>query len=218
MIAIDGPAGAGKSTVARRVASALGYLYIDTGAMYRAVTLAALESRANLADPEALGRIARERRIELRPAAGGGVSVFLDGRDVTDAIRDPRVDECVSLVAQVAAVRAALVEQQRRLAAGGRVVMDGRDIGTYVLPHADCKVYLTASVEERARRRASELRQRGIEADPTTVEGEIVRRDRIDSERQCAPLRQAPDAVRIDTTGRSAAEVADEILRRCGFR
>lgn len=218
VIAIDGPAGAGKSTVARRVAAALGYLYIDTGAMYRAVTLAALERGVDPGDADALAELARSCRIELRPAGGGRVAVELDGRDVSELVRSPAVDEAVSTVAAVPGVREALVEQQRRLAGRRGVVMDGRDIGTHVLPDADCKIFLTAGVEERARRRAAELHARGFAADVGEVRAELERRDRLDSEREVAPLRRAPDAHLIDSTGKTIDEVVADILEYCRRR
>jgi len=194
VIAIDGPAGAGKSTVARALADRLGYTYLDSGAMYRSVALASLESGE---DPAAL---APKLRIEL------GERVMLDGRDVTDAIRAPRVSQAASSVAANPEVRAALVEQQRRLLGADDWVAEGRDIGTVVMPDAELKVFLTADPIERARRRARELG-----ADPETVMAEQTLRDERDRTRAHSPLRPAPGAVELDTTGLTLDEVVERI-------
>lgn len=193
VIAIDGPAGAGKSTVARGVASALGYTYLDSGAMYRSVALAASERGA---DPAA---VAPHLRIEP------GDRVLVDGADVTDQIRQPAVSQAASQVAADPAVRAAMVAQQRRLLSNGNWVVEGRDIGTVVAPEAELKVFLTGDPRERARRRAAEL---GV--DPETVLAELAIRDERDSEREHSPLRPAPGAVVLDTTGLTV----DEVVRR----
>jgi cytidylate kinase len=194
VIAIDGPAGAGKSTVARAVAQALGFTYLDTGAMYRSVALAALERAAPPAE------IAGELSISL------GDRVWLDGRDVTELIRAPQVSEAASRVATEPAVRTAMVAEQRRLLAGGDWVAEGRDVGTVVAPDADVKVFLTADPAERARRRAAELG-----ADVATVLAEQAIRDERDSTRADSPLEPAPDAVRLDTTALAFDEVVAQI-------
>ncbi|OTA40206.1 MAG: cytidylate kinase, partial [Symbiobacterium thermophilum] len=180
VIAMDGPAGAGKSTVARIVANRLGYLYIDTGAMYRALALKALRLGIPESDGEALADLAESTEVELRRAPDGGNRVLLDGEDVTAEIRSPAVSAVVSQVSAVPRLRQRLIEIQRSMARAGGVVMDGRDIGSYVLPHADRKFYITASLQERARRRVAQLRAEGHEADLAAVEAEIARRDEQD--------------------------------------
>ena len=208
-IAIDGPAGAGKSTVARKVARRFGYLYIETGAMYRAVTLAALRHGIDAGDACRLGKLAAELDIRLEP--GDPVQrVYLNGEDVTEAIRSRDVTQSVSAVAAVEAVRLRLVEMQRELAAAKGVVMDGRDIGSHVLPDAELKVFLTASVEERALRRYKEIGEaQGIPL--ATLEREIAERDRTDEQREVSPLVRADDAVLLDSTRLSIDEVVDRI-------
>jgi len=211
-IAIDGPAGAGKSTVARLVANKLQYVYVDTGAMYRAVTSVALERGLPLDDEDRLAALAEAVDISLLPGPGGQI-VLADGEDVSDRIRSREVTSAVSLVSANAAVRSRMSELQRRMAAAKGVVMDGRDIGTHVLPDAELKIFLTASPRERATRRYLEL---GDRPDVTLdqLEREIALRDKMDSERDIAPLRQAADAALIDSTGRSVAEIVDEIVDR----
>lgn len=213
-IAIDGPAGAGKSTVARLVAERLGYLYVDSGAMYRAVTLKALRLRINLQDQETLARLVRDTHIVLERGEGGN-RVLLDGEDVTAAIRDREVSRHVSEVAAQAAVRRRLVELQREMARGGGVVIDGRDIGSHVLPDAERKFFLDASLQERASRRAAELAAAGQPASVAEVAAEIERRDHLDTHREVAPLMRVPDAIYIDTTGRSIDEVVNQVLGHC---
>jgi cytidylate kinase len=211
IVAIDGPAGSGKSTVARGVARRLGSTYLDSGAMYRTVTLAALENGIDLADGDALGRLAAGSDIELREREDDNLQVLLDGRDVSEEIRTPRVTGASSQVAAHRQVRGALLAKQRDLIASGDWVVEGRDIGTVVAPDAAIKVFLTADSEERARRRVAELRGRGIEAEAEDVHQAIEQRDRLDSTRSAAPLRAAEDAVTIDTTGRDAAQVIDQV-------
>lgn len=209
-IAIDGPAGAGKSTVARKVAETLNYIYIDTGAMYRAVTLSALNNGIKADDKEALSNHAENIAITLMPGAAGQV-VLLNGEDVTSAIRSREVTLHVSQVSAVERVRLRLVAMQRQLAQSKGVVMDGRDIGSHVLPGAELKVFLTASVEERALRRFKELNGRdGISLEQ--LEREIAERDRKDQEREISPLVCAPDAIVLDSTSMTIDEVADNIV------
>lgn len=209
-IAIDGPASSGKGTVARKVARDLGYAYVDTGAMYRALALIAIERGLTLEDGSALAELARA--LDLRFTWDGDLlRVIVDGRDVTDAIRAERVGKGASDVAVHPPVRAALLGLQRALAREGGVVMDGRDIGTVVLPDARLKIFLVATPEERARRRTLELRARGIAADYEATLQEIRARDTQDSSRPVAPMRPAPDAVVLDSTHRSPADMAEEI-------
>ncbi|MCL1906016.1 MAG: (d)CMP kinase [Clostridiales bacterium] len=214
-IAIDGPAGAGKSTVAKLVAAHLDYLYIDTGAMYRAVALMALRRGMAVDDAAALTDLARKICIEL-VNEGGQYRVYCDGEDVSGYIRTAEVGNAASPVSAVAGVREALVSQQQRLGARGRVVMDGRDIGTKVLPQAECKVFLTASPAERARRRALELAAKGQNVDEEQVRRDMEERDKRDSSRAVSPLVQAKDAVLLDTEGLSIEQVAERILKLAG--
>jgi len=213
-IAIDGPAAAGKSTIGELLAQRLGYLYLDTGAMYRAVTWVALERGIDIADEQAITALAERVEINItRPTVDDGrqYTVYADGEDVTWQIRRPEVDANVSPVSAYPGVRQALTEQQRRIGRRGRIVMMGRDIGTVVLPEADLKIYLGATAEERARRRHREILERGEEADFEEVLAAMRRRDKIDSQRKAAPLRPADDAIVIDTTELSIAEVLAKV-------
>jgi cytidylate kinase len=212
IIAIDGPAGAGKSTIAREVARALGYAYLDTGAMYRAATWWAMIRNVDLDDANAIARATRAMRLELRDSPRG-TEVFVDGHDITAAIRTPEVTRCIAKLDHNPAVRAHLVELQRQIGRQRPTVCEGRDIGTVVLPKAKCKIYLDASIEERARRRAREFQQKGIAYDPAALLEEIRIRDEKDKTRGVAPLRKAEDAVAIDTTGMTPQEVVDTIVR-----
>jgi cytidylate kinase len=212
IIAIDGPAGSGKSTVAREVARRLGFTYLDSGAMYRAVTLAALARDADLDDGPALGRVAGALDIELHRRDDDNARVTMDGRDVSDAIREPRVTGASSRVAAHPEVRRAMLAKQRALIVGGNYVVEGRDIGTVVAPDAPVKAFLTADPGERARRRAAELERRGVSIQEADVRSAIEERDKLDSTRSAAPLRQADDAELIDTTGMTADAVADRIV------
>lgn len=214
VIAVDGPAGAGKSTVARRLAQVLGLHYVDSGAMYRAVALKALESGVDLRDEDAVSALVDHIDLTLSGDADGTTRVWLDGRDVTDLIRTPEVHASVSLVAGYPAVRAAMSRRQRELAEPGGVVMDGRDIGTYVLPDADVKVFLVASLETRAKRRQAELSRQGFHLTLDQLMREISQRDRLDRERPVAPLRRADDAFLVDTTALDVDEVVERILKR----
>jgi cytidylate kinase len=215
-IAIDGPAAAGKSTIGGLLAERLGYLLLDTGAMYRAVTWVALEQGVDSADEEGITALARSIEMSItRPTVDDGrqYTVLVDGGDVTWDIRRPEVDKNVSPVSAYPGVRQVLTEQQRRIAEQGGVVMLGRDIGTVVMPDADLKIFLDASPEERARRRYLELLERGEEADYAEILRDMKRRDRIDSSRAVAPLRAAEDAIRVDTDNLSIDEVLDMVER-----
>ncbi|MCM3586484.1 (d)CMP kinase [Mesobacillus maritimus] len=210
-IAIDGPAAAGKSTVAKIVAEKLEYIYIDTGAMYRALTYKALKNKIDLHSEALLMEILNESVIELLPGKTGQV-VLLDKNDVTNEIRTSEVTNNVSVVAAHELVRVEMVKRQQLFAEKGGVVMDGRDIGTHVLPAAEVKVFLLASVEERAQRRHTENLQKGYSSNLEILKQEIAQRDKYDSEREVAPLRKAEDAVEIDTTSLSIEQVVDRIM------
>ena len=209
-IAIDGPAAAGKSTIAKITAEKLGYTYIDTGAMYRALTHKALVHNINTRNGQELEKLLEETEIVLRPSINGQ-AVIVDGKDVTEDIRSQLVTASVSSVATHMGVRQLMVDKQRILAIGAGVVMDGRDIGTAVLPDAELKIFMTASVEERAMRRHIENEKRGFTTTLEQLKAEIAERDRADSEREVSPLRQAEDAVLIDTTSMSITDVAEKI-------
>lgn len=214
IIAIDGPAGSGKSTVAKLVARELGFHYLDTGAMYRSVAWLALERGIELADADALTQLAREERIAFSHEEGNPLpsGVAIAGTDVTRAIRTPRIDKAVSPVSATPGVRDALTEQQRAIAASDDIVMEGRDIGTVVFPNAEVKVFLTASAEERAHRRALQNGERGIgETDEAAILADILRRDAADSTRAVAPLKPAADAHQLDSTGLSIEQVCARI-------
>jgi cytidylate kinase len=213
VIAIDGPVGAGKSTVAKLVARKLGYLYVDTGAMYRAVALKALRLGMDINDPIVMAMLAEATDIQLQQQGDGSVRVFLDGEDVTEAIRTPEVSEASSIVSAHEGVRKVLAERQKAMAELGGVVMEGRDIQTVIAPDAEVKIFLTASLEERAKRRWLELQQKGISVSYEEVLQEVKERDERDKTRAIAPLRKAPDAVEIDTTGMTPEEVAEKIVK-----
>lgn len=213
-IAIDGPAGAGKSTVAKTVAKKLGFMYVDTGAMYRAITLQALRNGVDLNDPAALGRLAVVTPVSLQAGEDERLRVFLKGEDVTEEIRSPQVSRSVSFVAMVPEVRKRMVELQKAMAEKGGVVMEGRDIGTVVLPDAPVKIFLTASTPVRAKRRREELAAKGSIISQEQMEKEIIRRDGIDSTRKTDPLTQAPGAEIIDSTFFSVEQVVNMIIDR----
>jgi len=211
IIAIDGPVGSGKSTVARRVAEMLGYTHLDSGAMYRAVGLKALRDGVPLDSPERLAALAERARIDLVPR-DGKLRVLLDGEDVTDAIRSPEVSHAASVVAVVPGVRHPMVAEQRRAGKEGGVVMEGRDIGSVVFPHADLKIFLDASSEVRAGRRQLELEEMGEPREFEKVLAEVHERDRRDREREISPLVRAADAVVVDNTAMDAEETARVIV------
>lgn len=209
-IAIDGPAGAGKSTVAKAVAELLGLFYLDTGAMYRAVAHKALINKVDIHSAEEVSRLAAQTRISFDHAQGD--RVWCDGKDVTGAIRTPEVTRAVSVIAAYPEVRERLVAWQRLEAERGGVVMDGRDIGTQVLPRAELKVFLTASPEARAKRRWLEVQATGKEIALAEIAADMERRDRQDRERESSPLKPAADAVVLDTTGLTVEQVISEIV------
>lgn len=210
-IAIDGPAAAGKSTVAKIVAENLSYIYIDTGAMYRALTLRAIEKNIDLQDESSLLTILQDIKLTLLPGEKGQL-VFLNDKDVTNDIRTSVVTNSVSIVAKHRLVRQEMVARQQQFAGDGGVVMDGRDIGTHVLPDAEVKIFLLASVEERAMRRHNENLLKGFPSDLEELKEEISLRDKLDSERETAPLKKADDAIVIDTTSLSINQVVEKIL------
>jgi cytidylate kinase len=207
IIAIDGPSGAGKGTIARTVSQELGSRHIDTGAMYRAVAWKAIEEGIPLEGEDAIAELARSAEIVVE----GGV-VMIDGEDITRAIRTPEIDNAASAVARLPRVREVLVTQQRDLGNGGDIVMEGRDIGTVVFPDADVKIYLDASEEERARRRVTDTAHASSQAGHAAVAEAIKARDTADSTRNASPLMMAPDAIRIDTTSMPVMEVVDRVL------
>lgn len=211
VVAIDGPAGAGKSTIAKLAAEKLGYAYIDTGAMYRSVAWKFLQT-GKAFDEALISDLARTMIIEFKPEASVN-RVFVDGTEVTDAIRSSQVTANVSRVAAIGEVREAMVAQQRRMGESGGVLMDGRDIGTVVFPNAQLKIFLTASVEERAMRRYKELLAKGQQVDLAQLKEDIASRDKQDSERAISPLRQAEDALLLDTSDMNIAQVTARILQ-----
>lgn len=212
-IAIDGPSGAGKSTLARQIAKALGFLYVDTGAIYRTLALAALRRGIDPANSADVLEVLHGIKIDLGYGADGLQHMYLDGADVTEEIRTPAVSAGASAVSAIPAVRTFLMDMQRDLAASRDVVMDGRDIGTVVLPDADVKIFLTAQPEDRAHRRYLELLERGQQAQEAQVLRDVIARDEQDTHRATAPLRQAPDALVADTTGMSREESFQLLLK-----
>lgn len=217
VVAIDGPAGAGKSSVAKRVAQALGYRYLDTGALYRALAWKAIKSGLRPQDTGYIVDMTRETKVELRQH-NGEQRVLVDGEDVTEAIRAPEVANLASPISAIPEVREILLDWQRDFAKQGGTVAEGRDTGTVVFPNAGVKIFLTASLEERARRRHKELLERGIDISLQQVKLDMEARDQRDSTRHVAPLRPAPDAVVIDTEHLSLDEVVEEVLKICRAR
>jgi cytidylate kinase len=215
IIAIDGPAASGKSTIGLRLAEVLGYIFFDTGVMYRAITWLALERGIDVHDEGAVTALAEETQIDVAPASksdGRACDVLVNGRDITSETRTRKVDANVSIVAAYRGVRKALSQQQRRVGQRGKIVMVGRDIGTVVLPEADLKIYLDATAEERARRRYDEIIAQGGKTDYEGILKRVVERDRIDSTRAVAPLKAAEDAVVLDSDKLNADEVFEQIL------
>lgn len=211
-IAIDGPAAAGKSTIAKKLAEKLRYIYIDTGAMYRATTYAALQKNVNLSDESAVYEVLLHSELDLKHIEGTQ-RIFLDGVDISTEIRSPEVTKNVSEVAGYLSVRKNLVMRQQRLGENGGVVMDGRDIATAVLPFAEVKIFMVASVMERAKRRHLENLEKGFPSNLGEIAEEIKKRDELDSTRTHSPLKQSPDSVRVDTTGKTQDEVLQEIYQ-----
>lgn len=218
IIAIDGPAASGKSTIGKRLADELGYLFFDTGVMYRAITWLTLQRGLSMNDETAITTLAETVSIDVLPpskADGRACDVIVEGQDITWETRLPEVDANVSVVSAYAGVRKALSAQQRRIGQRGKIVMVGRDIGTVVLPKADLKIYLDATAEERARRRYDEIIARGEDADYEEILAKVIERDRIDSTRDVAPLKIAEDAVVVDSDHLNAEEVFQQILALC---
>lgn len=211
IITIDGPAASGKSTTARKVADELGYLYIDTGAMYRAVTLEIINCCVEPTDEPAVIKIAREIEIKLLPGKQGP-RTLLNGKDVSEEIRLPKVSKIISIISAYKEVREIMKETQRQVAQHGGVVMDGRDIGTVVLPHAQIKIYMDASVDKRTDRRRKELLKKGINLDRDAIKNDIIKRDLLDSTRDVAPLKPAKDAYILDTSEMSISEQVEKVL------
>jgi len=212
VIAIDGPAGAGKSTIAKAVAEKIGYAYLDTGAMYRAVTWKFLQTGKEY-DEKFIGELSEMINIEFHPENGVN-HVLADGVDITGFIRTPEVSKLASPLSAIPRVRVAMVAQQRKMGEQGGVILDGRDIGTVVFPDAELKIFLTASLEERSRRRYKEMIEKGIQTELDEVRKEIEIRDQRDSTRPVGPLKQAEDAILLDSTGLTVAEVTDFIIKK----
>jgi CMP/dCMP kinase len=215
VIAIDGPAASGKSTIGLRLANTLGYLFFDTGVMYRAITWLALARGIDIHDEAAVTRLAEDAQIDVAPASkpdGRVLDVLVDGQEITWEIRSRKVDENVSLISAYRGVRRALSQQQRRIGQRGNIVMVGRDIGTVVLPEADLKIYLDATAEERARRRYDEIRARGGNTEYESILKRVKERDRIDSTRDVAPLKAAEDAVVLDSDQLDEDQVFERVL------
>jgi cytidylate kinase len=213
VIAIDGPAASGKTTTARRVAEELGYLHVDTGAMYRAITAKVVKSSISLDDKEGIGELLRATHIELVDASGS-IKVLVDGEDVTAQIRNAEVTRAVSGVSRLRDVRQAMVREQRRMGVGGGIVLEGRDIGTVVFPKADLKIFMVADIDARARRRQHELSGQGIHTHIDVLRKEIEERDRLDSTRDESPLKKAHDAIVLDTSGLTIDEQVSFVVEK----
>ncbi len=212
VIAIDGPASSGKSTTAKLVARNLGFIYLDTGAMYRAITLKALRNRINPEDEKNLAKIARESKLDLTDMDGKS-KVYLDGEDVTELIRKPEINRAVSLVSVHRGVRTALVAKQKELGEKHNLVAEGRDTTTVVFPHATLKIYLDCDIKERAKRRMLELKGKGINTNLDEQTKELSGRDKIDSERKASPLKKDPEAIIVDTTSLSIQEQVEKVIQ-----
>ena len=217
IIAIDGPAAVGKSTMGKLIARELGFLYIDTGAIYRAITWKVLKNNINVYDEDIISNLVSNTYITIEKVNCNSLNdyyhIFVDGEDVTEEIRNPRIDQNVSQIARLPKIRKQLIYLQRELAEKGDIVMEGRDIGSVILPQADIKFYFTASEEERIKRRHKELINKGYSIDYEKVKKQIIQRDKIDSKRKYAPLIMAKDAILIDSTEKSIEEVKDKILK-----
>lgn len=211
VVVIDGPAASGKSTTAKRVAGELGWLYLDTGAMYRAITVKVLKNRISLNDPKSIGRLVENIQIDFKHDKEG-LRVIIDGEDVTAAIRTPEVDRAVGPVCEVDKVREVMVQKQRDIASNRQIVAEGRDMGTVVFPHADLKFYMVASIDERAKRRQEDLSKQAIHMSLNDIKNELRRRDERDSTRSNSPLMQAKDAICINTTKMKIEEQVDFIV------
>ena len=210
-IAIDGPAASGKSTTAKLVAKKLGYLYIDTGAMYRALTLAIINSKTDISNEEEIKKLALCTIIELKQS-NSELRTYLNGREVSDEIRFPEINQIISQISAYPEIRKIMVEKQRELASDGGIVMDGRDIGTVVLPDAEVKIYMEAKLSERAQRRFDELQRKGVKSELSEIEKEIANRDQIDSNRAASPLKPAEDSIIIDTSNLTIEQQTDKCL------
>ena len=215
IVAIDGPAGAGKSTVAKILAKRLGFLYIDTGAMYRALTLKALDNNIDISDDIKINELALKTNIDLRSNSDGSLNIILDGKDVSLEIRQPRITQVVSDVSKIKGVRQVLVKMQRELGQKGNCVLEGRDIGTVVFPHAEKKFFIDATADVRVSRRFKELKGLNQDIAENDVAKDLSNRDKIDSTREVSPLRKAEDAIYIDTTKLSIEEVVSKMLELC---
>lgn len=210
-IAMDGPAGSGKSTIAQRLAKELDYLYLNSGSMYRAMTLLSIREGGDPADVSALVQLAKNCRIDF---SNNGKTTLLNGEDVSDALRTPEIDRAIADIAKIPDVRREMVKQQRRIGEKGGIIVEGRDVTTVVFPDADLKFYISASVEERAKRRFTEQQAKGIETTLKQVEQEIHKRDKMDESREHSPLQTAADAVVLDTTGMTISQAVDFVLNR----
>ncbi len=215
IVAIDGPAGAGKSTVAKILAKRLGFLYIDTGAMYRALTLKALDNNIDISNEYKINELVLKTNIDLRSNTDGSLSIILDGKDVSLEIRQPRITQVVSDVSKIKGVRQVLVKMQRELGQKGNCVLEGRDIGTVVFPHAEKKFFIDATADVRVNRRFKELKGLNQDIAENDVAKDLSNRDKIDSTREVSPLRKAEDAIYIDTTKLSIEEVVSKMLELC---
>lgn len=213
-VAIDGPAGAGKSTIAKKIAKEMGFIYVDTGAMYRALAVHFLKKGLKPEDTDEIKKACKDAVVSLQ-YEDGVQQVYLNGENVTTMLREEKVGNMASVSSAIGEVRAQLLELQREMARTNDVVMDGRDIGTHILPNANVKIYLTASVEERARRRFAELQEKGVACDLNEIAHDIAERDHRDMNREIAPLKQAEDAVLIDSSNMTIEEVVQAIISLC---